>query len=114
MLIEFYSPMCSHCQAFAPKYNTVVSRLAGRVPAARMDITTNKIPTTGEKVGFAVTGFPTLYLVKYSPVAMIGGEATEGDGDPQEQSAQAHSLTLFKYEGDHEASAVLEWVGTLI
>lgn len=100
LLVEFYSPMCSYCQAFAPKFAAVATKLKGRATTGRMDITIDKIPPIGEQVGFAMTGFPTVYLVKYSSAPV-----TLTDEDTQQQQ-----LTLSKYEGETETDALLEWV----
>lgn len=88
MLIEFYSPMCSHCQNFAPKYDVVLKKLKSipDVEVARMDITIHKIPESGKAAGFKVDSFPALYLVQRTPFKAI------------------------LYTGEHEVSPILDWL----
>jgi thiol-disulfide isomerase/thioredoxin len=64
LLIEFYSPLCQHCQTVAPKFARVSTLLKDKkssIVVARMDITSNKIPPSGVEAGFALTGYPAMY-----------------------------------------------------
>lgn len=89
LLVEFYSPMCSFCQTFAPKYSLAATRLKSIASAARMDITMNKIPPSGEAAGFAMTGFPTIYLVRFP---------------------SKNTPVLLKYDGATETDTLVAWV----
>ncbi|ORC87623.1 protein disulfide isomerase [Trypanosoma theileri] len=65
VLIEFYATWCDYCQRFVPEYTDLSMRvqndttLREKVVLAKMDGTrANKANT-----GFAIAGYPTLYLV---------------------------------------------------
>jgi protein disulfide-isomerase A1 len=93
LLVEFYSPMCGHCQHIAPKYDRVATLLKAKkasVIVARMDITMNNIPPSGVDAGFAVTGFPAMYLVL--------------------KATASHPRTLIRYSGEHEVASIIQWL----
>jgi len=92
MLIEFYSPMCGHCQAFGPTYAGIAQKLsaAQQITPARMDIFSNSIPQSGKDAGFIVDAYPTMYLAC--------------------PDAQSGSLRVAKYKGDKEERPVLDWL----
>jgi thioredoxin-like negative regulator of GroEL len=93
LLVEFYSPMCGHCQHIAPKYDRVATLLETKkanIVVARMDITMNKIPPSGVDAGFAVTGYPAMYLVL--------------------KATASHPRTLMRYSGEHEVASIIQWL----
>lgn len=91
MVIEFYSPYCSHCRVMAPKYQKVATSLAAvpEIIVARMDMTQNKIPSEGQGAEFDVHGFPTICLVR--PI-------------------RPGKIRVLKYTGHHNERAVLTWL----
>lgn len=92
VLIEFYSPLCGHCQDFAPKYAEVARRwqaLKGS-PAVRMDIFTHDIPQAGKDAGFILHAYPTIYLAR-----------------PNSTSGK---FNLSRYEGLKDVSPLIEWL----
>jgi len=92
LIIEFYSPWCGGCQAFAPTFRRLVEHLASEranVRAVRFDVTESDVPTVGGEEKFLVTGTPTLYRVEY-PI-------------------EPGKFYPVKYNGSHDYSSILEW-----
>ncbi|CAJ1388690.1 unnamed protein product [Effrenium voratum] len=72
LLLEFYSPHCSHCVQFAPVFAAVATRLAkdGDVISARFDLFRHLLPETASQAGIQVSAFPTLILVRRSKTGL--------------------------------------------
>lgn len=92
ILIEFFSPLCGHCQHFAPTFAEVAQKLlaTGDVIPARMDMVRNRVPRIGMNAGFKVSGFPTLYLAR--------------------QTGSAGKLKLLRFDGWRTTNGILDWV----
>jgi len=92
VLIEFYSPFCGHCHAFAPGYEEIAQNLSGskQVIVARMDIFTDTMPQSGKDAGFALHAYPTIYLAH-----------------PNKESSK---LRLARYEGEKDVLPLLDWL----
>ena len=89
LLLEFFSPYCGGCQAFAPTMNKISNHLAAEslsIQVARFDITESDIPTIDGEELFRVEATPTLYRVRYAP------------------------FRVEFYEGEHEFDAILRWL----
>jgi len=96
-VIEFYSPICGHCRAFAPEYDKVAHRLEQEgVPAFRMDVFSHTIPRAGKDAGFELSAYPTIFFAHVDPTAPPLG---------------AHRLSVTRYEGPKEAQPLLDWLG---
>ena len=90
LLVEFYSPYCEGCQAFAPTLNRLANQLALSAPniaVVRFDVTESEIPSIGGKPMFTVESTPTLYRVRYAP-----------------------SFHVELYERKHDFDSILQWV----
>ncbi|XP_055517037.1 protein disulfide-isomerase A3 [Leucoraja erinacea] len=74
VLIEFYAPWCGHCKSLEPKYKELADKVSSdsNIVIAKMDATTNDVPSP-----YQVQGFPTLYFApmgkKKSPKKYEGG-----------------------------------------
>jgi len=88
VLLEFYSPYCGGCQAFAPTLNRIANHLSpnSRNSVVRFDITEHDIPQIDGKDVFKVETTPTLYRVSYSP-----------------------SFQVEFYTGDHDFDSIIDW-----
>ena len=89
VLLEFYSPYCGGCQAFAPTLNRIANYLSTNIPnrkVVRFDITEDDIPQIDGKDVFEVKTTPTLYRVRYSP-----------------------SFLVEFYTGDHDFDSIIDW-----
>ena len=89
LLLEFYSPLCGACQAFAPEFDTIVEKLQPfqqTIQMARFDLTEEDVPESGQEAGFVVEMTPSLFLVRRDP------------------------FRVLPYDGHLKASAVLEWI----
>eukprot|EP00544_Gedaniella_sp_CCMP2646_P000817 CAMPEP_0202509244 /NCGR_PEP_ID=MMETSP1361-20130828/52672_1 /ASSEMBLY_ACC=CAM_ASM_000849 /TAXON_ID=210615 /ORGANISM="Staurosira complex sp., Strain CCMP2646" /LENGTH=461 /DNA_ID=CAMNT_0049143457 /DNA_START=173 /DNA_END=1558 /DNA_ORIENTATION=+ len=74
MLLEFYSPMCGACQAFAPKFHEIGKSLQPfqqLIQLARFDITEEDVPKSGQDAGFVVSVTPSLFLVRRNPLRVV-------------------------------------------
>lgn len=74
MLLEFYSPMCGACQAFAPKFHEIGKGLQPfqhLIQLARFDITEEDVPKSGQDAGFVVSVTPSLFLVRRNPLRVV-------------------------------------------
>jgi thiol-disulfide isomerase/thioredoxin len=85
LLLEFYTPSCLHCRAFAPIYERIASVLSGNkeIQVARFDVTGVDIQGTG----FSIKSIPVLFLVQRLPI-----------------------FRVIKYEGSLSYTTVLRWV----
>jgi len=92
VLVEFYSPFCGHCHAFAPRYEEIAQNLSGseQVTVARMDIFTNNIPKAGKTAGFALHAYPTIYLAHLDK--------------------EVGQLRLARYDGEKDVLPLLDWL----
>merc|ERR1719215_870091 len=91
VLVEFYSPLCGHCQHFGPTYDEVATSLkAKHIIAARMDMLNYTVPKVGKNAGIVVRGSPSVYLSRY-------------DGD-------AGKVQLVQYTEDRTVPAILKWI----
>ena len=89
VLLEFYSPYCGGCQAFAPTLNKIANHLSTNIPnskVVRFDITEDDIPQIDENDVFKVEITPTLYRVRYSP-----------------------SFLVEFYTGEHDFDSIIDW-----
>jgi len=82
VLIEFYSPWCSHCEELAPIYEAVGKRLASvkHLIIAKIDATANDVEN------YPVTSYPS---VKFFP---------------------ARNKKPVDYEGEKTADAMIAWL----
>lgn len=68
ILLEFYSPMCGHCQDFAPAYEKLAELYSTdkNILIARQDITCKdcKPPKSAEAHGLDVKSFPSVYFIQ--------------------------------------------------
>lgn len=90
LLVEFYSPYCGGCQAFAPTLNRIADQLSLDDPllqVARFDITENEIPKINGEELFKVEFTPTLYRVRRTP-----------------------ELSVHLYEGEDDFKPILRWL----
>jgi len=93
VLVEFYSPLCGHCQHFAPTYEEIAKRLQAsrQMVAARWDmLSDHNLPKSGTDAGLRVSGYPTVYLVI--------------------PSADGGTPRLVKREGARDLDGMLAWV----
>jgi len=93
VLIEFYSPFCGHCHAFAPAYEEIAQNLTGseQVIVARMDIFTDNMPRAGKAAGFGpFHAYPTIYLAH--------------------PDREAGKLRLARYDGEKDVLPLLDWL----
>ncbi|CAK0876295.1 unnamed protein product [Prorocentrum cordatum] len=97
VLVELFSPLCGHCQHFAPEFDRVAAQLAGagRVLPARMDIFTHALPQAALDAGFKLAAYPTIFL--WRPL-----------------EASAGRKPLRKYKGAKTADALLAWVDQVL
>ena len=92
LIIEFYSPWCGGCQAFAPTYHRLAEHLSSEranIRLARFDVTESDVPTINGQDKFFVTATPTLYRVEY-PI-------------------EPGRFFPVKYNGSKDYSSILEW-----
>ncbi|KAG8229702.1 hypothetical protein J437_LFUL009827 [Ladona fulva] len=61
-LVDFYAPWCGHCHRFAPEFEMVAQKLAGRVKAGKVDCEAYK--QLCQRAG--IRGYPTLRLYRGS------------------------------------------------
>eukprot|EP00808_Paulinella_micropora_P030753 g4953.t1 len=90
VLLELYSPWCSHCVAFAPHLANVAERLhtwRHKIRVARMDAVTHTLPPEAQKLGYKVAAFPTMYLINH-----------------------AQPDNLIEYKGQHTEDALFNWL----
>lgn len=98
VLVEFYSPYCSHCKALIPLYNELASRAReeSSLVIAKMDATSNSLPKP-----FESRGFPTIYFVPKGknsrPIKFEGSRTIDGFVDFM-QSNTKEDLKLVEPE----------------
>ena len=74
IMLQLYSPQCTHCQAMEPVVITVAKQCKDRVKVMRADI--NKVPALLNT--YSVTGIPTFILFKQGKeVARTSGEISK-------------------------------------
>ena len=91
MLIEFYSPYCGSCVAFAPILSSIAKQLSKDAPhiqVARFDITEHEVPQIFGDYQFDVEATPTLYRVQYDP-----------------------TFHNELYKGNHDYDSIVSWLG---
>jgi len=89
IILEFYSPLCGGCRAFAPIFDHVVDRLPPtKFQAVRYDTLKNGIPTDAMDIlGFQVKVTPSLFLIQNEP-----------------------AFRVVQYRGKLQATSVLKWL----
>lgn len=65
VLVEFYSPMCGHCQKMAKVLDALSGELAGAVRVAKVNVLENA--ATPEAYG--VSGLPAFFLIKSGEIS---------------------------------------------
>lgn len=92
VLVEFYSPLCGHCQHFGPIYAEVAKAIKGseHILAARYDLFNYSVPKVAEKAGFNIRGYPSLWLARFDAAL----------GKPR----------LLEFKGAHSMNAYLRWL----
>ncbi|XP_065080213.1 protein disulfide-isomerase A4-like [Ochlerotatus camptorhynchus] len=76
VLVEFYAPGCSHCQAFAPIYLKIAKEMAWKNPSVKLA----KVDVSKERQLAAVHGirrFPTIKLYRYGVSLAYNGPRDE-------------------------------------
>eukprot|EP01001_Neometanema_parovale_P013127 NODE_948_length_1974_cov_96.878984_g898_i0.p1 GENE.NODE_948_length_1974_cov_96.878984_g898_i0~~NODE_948_length_1974_cov_96.878984_g898_i0.p1 ORF type:complete len:605 (-),score=189.69 NODE_948_length_1974_cov_96.878984_g898_i0:158-1921(-) len=72
--IEFYATWCGHCKSLRPVWELLATELKGKVKVAKIEA--NKNPDTAKR--FAVSGFPTLVVVRQGLYYDYSGGRTLG------------------------------------
>ncbi|MBI5695172.1 MAG: thioredoxin [Nitrospirae bacterium] len=65
VVLEFWSPLCVHCQKMAHVVDALAEELAGRAVVAKVNILEN----TDTPPKYGVTGIPAFFLIKGGEVA---------------------------------------------
>ncbi|XP_071441753.1 dnaJ homolog subfamily C member 10-like [Hetaerina americana] len=90
-LVDFYAPWCGHCHRFAPEFEVVAQKLAGRVKAGKVDCEAYR--QLCQRVG--IRGYPTLRLYRGS----LGHEgAHKGSYYGEDVGSQSSSQILSHVE----------------
>ena len=93
LLVEFYSPYCGGCQAFAPTLDLIATDLSVERPnmkVVRFDVTEDEVPRIDDEEVFEVESTPTLYWVRHAP-----------------------SFHVERYDGEHDYDAIRRWLHLL-
>lgn len=88
LLVEFYSPYCGGCQAFAPILNLVADHLTSEgtgIKVSRFDITEHDAPTIANEDFFHVEVTPTMFRVR-------------------------HPFSVEEYKGEHTFDNIVTWL----
>ena len=75
VLMEFYASWCGHCKQFAPVYEEIAERLAGRVVVARIDADEHSVIASLQQI----QGFPTIRFFSNGVPISYEGERTLED-----------------------------------
>lgn len=75
LLVDFYSPTCGPCQAFAPVIEDIARNFAGRVLVVKID--TSRFQRNAAT--YQVRGVPTLIIFKHGKIAeqIVGAASRE-------------------------------------
>ena len=60
VVVEFWSPNCSHCKKMAPVVDALAREFAGRLVVAKVNILENVV----KPEEFGVTGLPAFFLIE--------------------------------------------------
>ena len=64
VVVEFWSPNCTHCKKMAPVVEAFAREFAGRLVVARVNILENAV----KPADFGVTGIPAFFLMEEGAV----------------------------------------------
>jgi len=60
VVVEFYSPKCTHCQRMVNTVDALSKELDGKVKVAKVNVLENPLTSTR----YEVTGIPAFFLIK--------------------------------------------------
>jgi phosphoadenosine phosphosulfate reductase len=88
VLLEFYSPSCGGCRAFAPVFDNIARRLPPQfVRVARFDVERHGMPDAAADIlGGEVEATPSLFLIRRDP------------------------FEVARYEGKYKSAPILKWL----